>query len=79
MRLNYKARENETFQHVDVMTLYPYMCKYLKFPVDYPIIYVDDACKDIEACLRMEGLIKCSIVPPERLYHPVLPFSLCRT
>jgi len=22
----------------------------------------------------MEGLIKCSIVPPEKLYHPVLPF-----
>jgi len=22
----------------------------------------------------MDGLIKCSIVPPEKLYHPVLPF-----
>jgi len=36
---------------------------------------------------RMDGLIKCSIVPPERLYLPVLPFRanqklmfcLCRT
>jgi len=35
----------------------------------------------------MEGLIKCSIVPPDKLYHPVLPyrcsnklmFCLCRT
>jgi hypothetical protein len=35
----------------------------------------------------MEGLIKCTIVPPKRLYHPVLPFRynkkllfcLCRT
>jgi len=45
------------------------------------------ACKDKEACLGKEGLIKCTIVPPEILYHPVLPFrsnqklmfSLCRT
>jgi len=52
-----------------------------------PIIHVGDECKDKEACLRMDGLINCSIVPPERLYHPVLPFScnnklmfcLCRT
>ena len=37
--------------------------------------------------VKAEGLIKCTIVPPERLYHPVLPFranqklmfSLCRT
>jgi len=31
-------------------------------------------CKDKETCLRKNGLIKCSIVTPERLYHPVLPF-----
>jgi len=30
--------------------------------------------KDKEACLHMDVLIKCSIVPPQRLYHPVLPF-----
>src|SRR5215472_7888766 len=37
--------------------------------------------------LQKEGLIKCSILPPKRLYHPVLPFRcnkkllfcLCRT
>jgi len=87
MRLHYKAQENETIQYVDVMSHYPFICKYFKFPVGHPIIHVGDACKDIEACLRMDGLIKCSIVPPEKLYHPVLPFRcnnklmfcLCRT
>ena len=86
MRLHYKARENETIQYVDVMSLYPCICKYFKFPVGHPIIYVGDACKDI-ACLRMDGFIKCSIVAPENLYHPFLPFRcnnklmfcLCRT
>jgi len=63
MRLHYKARENETIQHVDIISLYPYLCKYFKFPVGQPTIHV--------ACQRMDGLIKCSIVPPEKLYHPL--------
>jgi len=74
MRLFYKALENETIKYVDVISLYPYICKYFKFPVGQLIIHLGDACKDIEACLRMDGLIKCSIVPTEKLYHTVLPF-----
>ena len=65
MRLCYKAQVNETIQHVDVMSLYPYIRKYFKFLVGHPVIHVGDVCKDKEACLRMDGLIKCSIVPPE--------------
>ena len=69
------------------MSLYPYICKYGQFPVGHPFVHVGDACKDKEACLRKEGVIKCSIVPPERLYHIVLHFranqkpmfSLCQT
>ena len=87
MRLHYKVRENETIQYVDVMSLYPYICKYFKFPIGHPIFHVGDACKDAEICLRMDGLIKCTIVPPEKFYHPVLPyrcnykhlFCLCKT
>ena len=41
----------------------------------------------MQACLQMEGLMKCTIVPPKNLYHPVLTyrcnkkllFCLCRT
>jgi len=73
MRLYYKAWENETLQYVDVMRLYPYICKYFKFPVGHPVIHVGDACRDKEPCPCMADVIKCSIVPPER-YHPVLPF-----
>jgi len=47
---------------------------------------VGNVCKDKEACLFIDGLIKCSIVPPQRLYHPVLTFGcnklmfcLCRS
>ena len=57
MRLHYKVQENETIQYVDIMSLYPYICKYFKFPVGHPRIHVGDACKDMVASLRMEGLI----------------------
>ena len=69
------------------MSLYSYICKYFKFPIGHPIIHVGDACADIEACLKMEGLMKCKIVPTKDLYHPFLPyrfdkkllFCVCRT
>ena len=56
------------------MILYPYISKHFKFPVGCSIVHVGDSCKDIEACLRMDGVTKCSIVPTEKLYHRILPF-----
>jgi len=88
IRLHYKIEEDaETIQYYDVISLYPYIYKYLKFPIGHPIIHVGDRCKSIETCLQMEVLIKCTVVPPMDLYHPVLPyhanknllFCLCRT
>jgi hypothetical protein len=77
----------ESIQYCDIMSLYPYSCKYFKFPIGHPIIHVGNTVADIEACLKMEGLMKCKIVPTKDLYHPVLPyrwdkkllFCLCRT
>jgi hypothetical protein len=75
MRLHYKIREGKgSVQYCDVKSLYPYICKYFKFPIGHPTIHVDDAWADKAACLKMEGLMKCTIVPPKDLYHPVLPF-----
>ena len=84
---HHKIDENETIQYCDVTGLYPYICKYYKFPIGRPIIHVGDMCKNIEACLQMEGLTYCTILPPKNLFHPVLPFRcnkkflfcLCRT
>jgi len=66
MRLHYKVRENETIQYV-VISLYPYIRKFINFPLGHPVTDVCDACKDKEACQGMDGLIKCSIVRPQRL------------
>jgi len=87
MHLHYKVRENETIQYVDDMSLHRYICKYFKFRIGHPIVQVGDASKNKESFLQMEGLIKCSIVPPMKLYHPVFPyrsnnnlfFCLCRS
>ena len=72
---------------MDVKNLCPYVCKYFKFPVGHPVILVGEACEIIEAMLRKEGLIKCCILPPQRIYHPMLPyrcngrlmFCMCRS
>ena len=74
VRLHHEAREDETIQCVDVISLYPYIYKYFKFPIGHPVIHVGDTCKDKEAALQKEGLVKCLVLTPKRLYHPVLPY-----
>jgi len=40
LRLHYKIMENEeTIQYCDVMSLYPYICKYFKFPFGHPVAH----------------------------------------
>ena len=61
------------------------MCKYIKFPVRHPTIHLD--CGDVQAMLTKDKLVRCTLLPPRELYHPVLPyrcnghllFCLCRT
>jgi hypothetical protein len=74
MRLHYKIRDGETIRYVNVMSLYPFVCKYHKLPIVHPITHVVDACKGNCAMLWKEGFIKCSILSPKRMYHPVLPY-----
>ena len=57
------------------MSLYQDIFKYLKFPVGHSITQAGDAFKGKKACLQMKRLIKCSIMPPRRLYQPVLPYG----
>jgi hypothetical protein len=87
MSLHRKIEEGqETIEYCVVMSLYPYVHKFVKFPIDHPVIYVGDECRDIDAMLK-KGLIKSGVMPPKKLFHPVLPyrfnqkllFCLCRT
>ena len=52
-----------------------------------PVIHTAEACQDKEVMLEKEGLTKCSVLPPKRLYYPVqhfrcndkLLFCLCKS
>ena len=67
IRLHYKVWERESIQYLDVMSLYPFVCKYFKFPKGHPVIHVRDACRDMDTMLQKEGLIKCILPPPRTL------------
>ena len=62
--LHYEIDDNETLEYCDVISLYPYICKYFKFPIGHPTVHVGDACKNVDDCLKMDGLIKCTVLPP---------------
>ena len=59
----------------------------MQVTVGHPAIHVGYACLHKQAMLSKEGLIKCTVLHPKRLYHPVLPyrcnnkllFCICRT
>ena len=85
-RLHYKVGEGEKILYVDVCSLYPWVNKVGKYPLGHPEIITENF-EDIE---KYEGLMKCQLFPPRKLYHPVIPyrppgptsklmFTLCRT
>ena len=69
----YRVMQGEEINYVDVISLYPYICKYGKFPVGHPKVYVGADCPP--ECLDREGIIKCNVLPPRNLYHPVFPYK----
>jgi hypothetical protein len=73
-RFHYKAAEGETIQYVDVLSLYPYICKYFKLPIGHPVILARDDCADTDAMLQKDVIMKCTILPPKHLFYPVLRF-----
>ncbi|KAJ8969906.1 hypothetical protein NQ317_009131 [Molorchus minor] len=84
-RSYYKCKPGEKVKYVDVCSLYPWVCKYGKFPIGHPKVLVGEQCKQTNL-KTTNGLIKCKTLPPQELYHPVLPtkmndklmFVLCR-
>ena len=49
--------------------MYPSVLKYETFPVGHPEIIT----KDFKPIDQYFGIIKCKILPPRKLNHPVLP------
>ena len=78
------AGEGEEIRYVDVTSLYPWVNKNTIYPVGHPSIFTNPRNQDINDYF---GLAQCKILPPRKLFHPVLPyrcngklmFPLCRT
>ena len=86
-KLLYNFKENECGRYVDFCSLYPTVQYYQKYPIGHPTKIFNPEKYD----KSWYGLIKRKVVPPRRLYHPVLPqrikvdnyekliFTLCKT
>ena len=69
--------------YYDACSLYPLVMKYCSYPVGHPTVIL----KDFKNVSEYYGLIKCKVLPPRDLYHPLLPvrvdkklmFPLCYT
>ena len=74
-------------RYIDVVSLYPTVMYYDKYPIGHPVIILKPKHYDLD----WFGFVHCKILPPEGLYQPVLPykqktkqahkllFGLCRT
>ena len=68
-KLLYNFKENECGCYVDFCSLYPTVQYYQKYPIDHHTKIFNPENHDVS----WYGLIKCKVVPPKGLYHPVLP------
>ena len=86
-KLLYDFKENECGRYVDFCSLYPTVQYYKKYPIGHPVkIHSPE-----KYSKQWYGLIKCKVLPPRKLYHPVLSqrikvdsyeklvFTLCKT
>ena len=58
--------------YYDVCSLYPWVMKYCAYRIGHPEVILSNF-KDVNEYF---GLIKCKVLPPRQLYHPVLPVSV---
>ena len=84
IKFHHKVQENEKIHYSNMILLYPCANLEYDYPIGHPEFIDQPKTTDIS---RYYGLVKCKILPPYELYHPVLPhrydskllFPLCRT
>ena len=84
IKLHHVVQDGEKIYYLDFTSLYPWTNKNCFYPVGHPVVIHEPGTTDIAPYF---GIVKCKILPPYGLYHPVLPyrsggkltFPLCRT
>ncbi|XP_070548905.1 uncharacterized protein [Ptychodera flava] len=82
--LYHECVDDEEIHYVDFTSLYPYVNKYCKYPIKHPVVRTKNIVLPVQLYF---GLAKCRVLPPRKLYFPVLPlrvekklmFPLCRS
>lgn len=69
-KLYYKCDKHEKIVYKDFTSLYPWVNFYCRYPKGHPDIIRDNFDYSLDSYF---GLVKCRVVPPKNLYHPVLP------
>ena len=68
--LHHQAGPGEKIFYVDVTSLYPWVNKTARYPLDHPQIHYEPQDQNLD---HYFGLALVTILPPRQLYHPVLP------
>ena len=83
-KLQHCCQGDEQIRYVDFTSLYPHVNRSKTVPTGHPEIITENFDEDLS---NYFGLIKCTVLPPRGLFHPVLPhhgqnklmFALCKT
>ena len=75
------VESGEEIGYTDICSLYPYVCKRGRFPIGHPRIYIGAECNALtdgqnNNLSRVEGLVKCKVLPPRNLLLPILPVKM---
>jgi hypothetical protein len=83
-KLFHKCTGTERIRYLDFCSLYPFINKYSYYPIGHPEIITQDF--QNLSTRPYFGIIKAVILPPRKLFHPLLParirnkliFTLCQ-
>ncbi len=71
LKLYHKTAEDESVSYLDFTSVYPFVQSRKTYPIGHPEIIL----KDLEPIESYFGVIKCTVLPPHKLLHPLIPFK----
>lgn len=74
-KLYHKCSPGEKIHYYDVTSLYPFINKYCEYPVGTPSLLLGDKLQNRDV-FNINGIIKCRLIPPRNLFHPVIPIKM---
>jgi hypothetical protein len=84
IKLYHECQGTEQIKYIDYTSLYPFVMRTFDFPIGHPNILYNVDVAEID---NHFGICQITVLPPNDLFHPVLPyrtngklyFTLCRT